>query len=103
VTVSGLPANSAGYDVYVYADGYNPAPRTGAYQISGTGDHDDQVNLTDVANTDFSGTFTQANNSNGNYVKFPITAAGFTITATPGAATDGFPRAPVNGIQVVPH
>jgi hypothetical protein len=61
------------------------------------------VNLTDPANTNFSGTFTQANNSNGNYVKFTITATGFTITATPGVATDGFPRAPVNGIQIVPH
>jgi hypothetical protein len=103
VTVSGLPANSAGYDVYVYADGDNPATRTGAYQISGTGITTTSVNLTDPANTDFSGTFTQANNSNGNYVKFTITATGFTITATPGVATDGFPRAPVNGIQIVPH
>jgi hypothetical protein len=104
VTVSGLPANSAGYDVYVYADGDNgAAARTGAYQISGTGITTASVNLTDAANTDFSGTFTQANNSNGNYVKFTITAAGFTITATPGAATDGFPRAPVNGIQIVPR
>jgi len=42
-------------------------------------------------------------NSNGNYVKFTITAAGFTITATPGAATDGNPRPPVNGIQIVPR
>jgi hypothetical protein len=104
VTVSGLPANSAGYDVYVYADGDNgAAARTGAYQISGTGITTASVNLTDAANSDFSGTFTQANNSNGNYVKFMITAAGFTITATPGAATDGFPRAPLNAIQIVPH
>jgi hypothetical protein len=104
VTVSGLPANSAGYDVYVYADGDNGmAARTGAYQIGGTGITTTSVNLTDAANTDFSGTFTQANNSNGNYVKFTITTAGFTITATPGAAVDGFPRAPVNGIQIVPH
>ena len=103
VTVAGLPTNSAGYDVYVYADGDNPATRTGAYQISGTGITTTSVNLTDPANTNFSGTFTQANNSNGNYVKFTITATGFTITATPGVATDGFPRAPVNGIQIVPH
>ena len=103
VSVSGLPTNSAGYDVYVYADGDSPATRTGGYQISGTGITTTSVNLTDVANTNFSGTFTQANNSNGNYVKFTITAAGFTITATPGAAADGFPRAPLNGIQIVPH
>ena len=103
VTVSGLPTNSAGYDVYVYADGDNPATRTGAYQISGTGITTTSVNLTDTVNVNFSGTFTQANNSNGNYVKFTITATGFTITATPGAAADGFPRAPLNGIQIVPR
>jgi len=103
VTVSGLPTNSTGYDVYVYADGDNPATKTGGYQISGTGITTTSVNLTDVASTDFSGTFTQANNSNGNYVKFTVTAAGFTITATPGAAADGYPRAPVNGIQIVPR
>ena len=38
VSVSGLPTNSAGYDVYVYADGQNKAAvRTGAYQISDAG------------------------------------------------------------------
>jgi hypothetical protein len=104
VTVSGLPANAAGYDVYVYADGNNgTATRTGAYQISGAGITTTSVNLTDAANTDFSGTFTQANNSSGNYVKFTITATGFTITATPGTTTDAYPRAPVNGIQIVPR
>ena len=104
VTVSGLPTHSAGYDVYVYADGNNTAAtRTGAYQISGVGITTTSINLTDAANTDFSGTYTQANNSNGNYVKFTVTATGFTITATPGASTDAYPRAPVNGIQIVPQ
>src|SRR4029077_19925771 len=45
--------------------------------------------------------FTQAVNSNGNYVKFSITATGFTLSAIPGAA-GGNKRAPVNGIQIVP-
>jgi len=104
VTVTGLTANPAGYDVYVYADGDNPnANRTAGYQISGTGITTTSVNLTDLAGVNFSGTYTQANNSAGNYVKFTINATGFTITATPGAAGDGFPRAPVNGIQIVPH
>ena len=104
VTVAGLPANAAGYDVYVYADGDNAAAtRTAAYQISGTGITTTSINLTDAANMNFSGTYTQANNSNGNYVKFTVTATGFTITATPGASTDAYPRAPVNGIQIVPH
>jgi hypothetical protein len=104
VTVAGLASNAAGYDVYVYADGDNAAAvRTGSYQISGTGITTTSVNLTDPASTDFSGAYTQANNSNGNYVKFTIATTGFTITATPGAASDGVPRAPLNGMQIVPR
>ncbi|HWW81592.1 MAG TPA: hypothetical protein VNY82_18475, partial [Steroidobacteraceae bacterium] len=106
VTIAGLPANAGGYNVYVYADGDNAnATRTGAYQISGAGITTTSVNLTDAANTNFSGTFTQGSNSNGNYVMFTITAAatGFTITATPGASTDAFSRAPLNAIQIIPQ
>ena len=104
VTVAGLPGNAAGYDVYVYADGDDPySTRTSAYQISGPGITTTSVNLTDLLNVNFSGTFTQANNSAGNYVLFTVNANGFTITSTPGAAPDGFPRAPVNAIQIVPH
>ena len=83
------------YQVYVYADGDNrECHANGSYQISGTGITTASVNLTDAANTNFSGTFTQANNSAGNYVLFTITATGFTITATPGTSTDANPRAP---------
>ena len=104
VTVSGLPTDSAGYDVYVYADGDNPKRNShGGVPDQRNRDYDTSVNLTDLMGVNFSGTYTQANNSAGNYVKFTINATGFTITATPGAATDGFPRAPVNGIQIVPH
>jgi hypothetical protein len=106
VTVAGLPTSGGGYNVYVYADGANNgSSRTGAYQISGTGITTTSVNLIDAANTDFSGTFTQANNSKGNYVIFPITAAatGFTITATPGVSSDAYLRAPLNAIQIVPQ
>jgi hypothetical protein len=106
VTVAGLPANAGGYHVYVYADGDNgSANRTGAYQISGAGITTTSVNLTDAVNTNFSGTFTQANNSTGNYVIFTITATatGFTITATPGASTDAYSRAPLNAIQIIPN
>ena len=99
----GTAGECSGYKVYVYADGDNgSATGTGAYQISGTGITTTSVNLTDAANTNFSGTFTQANNSAGNYVLFTITATGFTITATPGTSTDANPRAPVNAIQIVP-
>ena len=59
------------------------------------------VRLTDPPNTDFSGTFTKAANSTGNYVKFTITGSGFTLTAKPVTGTNGTLRAPVNGIQIV--
>jgi predicted cupin superfamily sugar epimerase len=104
VTVAGLPANAAGYDVYVYADGDNGgATRTGTYQISGTSITTTSINLIDAANTNFSGTFTQANNSAGNYVVFSIATTGFTLTAIPSTASDGTQRAPVNGMQIIPH
>jgi hypothetical protein len=85
----------AGPLVYLWA--------AGNYQISGPGIATSAVSATDSANTDFSGAFTQANNSAGNYVVFTINATGFTLTATPGAASDGVPRAPVNGIQIIPR
>jgi hypothetical protein len=105
VNFTGLPSNAAGYNVYVYADGDNPSgSRTGIYQISGAGITPTSISLTDVAGTNFSGTFTQANNSAGNYVVFTINATSFTISGTPGSATAGVaPRAPINGIQIVPN
>lgn len=103
VTVSGLAANSGGYNVYVYMDGDNgSATRSATYQISGAGITTTSIAATDRANTNFSGTFTQANNSNGNYVVFAVTGTGFTVTAIPGVASDGVQRAPLNGIQIVP-
>jgi hypothetical protein len=105
VTVSGILTNSTGYDVYVYADGDNgTATRAGTYQLSGSGITTTSKTLTDATSTNFNGTFTQANNSNGNYVLFsPVIATGFTLTAIPGTASDGTPRAPVNGLQIVPR
>src|ERR1700728_1914305 len=104
VSVTGLPSNASGYQVYVYAQGQNgAATRIGNYTISGTGITTTTISLTDAANTNFTGTFTQANNSAGNYVVFTIpNVSGFTISATPGTSTDAYPRAPVNGIQIVP-
>jgi hypothetical protein len=90
----------------VYVDGDNAtASHTGVYQLSGSGITTTSVSLTDAPNTNFNGTFTQANNSSGNYVQFSnisITASGFTMTATPGATSNSNPRAPVNGIQIIP-
>ena len=42
------------------------------YQISGAGITTTTINLTDPGNTNFNATFTQANNSAGNYVKFSV-------------------------------
>lgn len=102
VNVTGIPAGT--YDIYLYADGDNgTATRSATYQISGSGITTAAIGLTDLANTNFNGTFVQANGSAGNYVRFAsVTATGFTITATPGSSSDAYPRAPVNGIQIVP-
>jgi hypothetical protein len=100
VNVAGLP--SGDYDVYVYADGDNKTDtRKAAYQISGTGITSTAVQLTDAPNTNFSGTFVQAAGTTGNYVKFKINGTGFTLTATSGATTSAYARAPVNAIQIV--
>jgi len=103
VTVSGLSAGT--YNIYVYVDGNNSASmRTGIYQLSGSGITTTSVALIDAANANFSGIFTQANSSNGNYVLFAniVVTNGFTLTATPGQSGDIYLRAPVNGIQIVP-
>ena len=76
--------------------------RSAAYTISGPGVTTTAINLTDPANTNFEQTFIRADNSNGNYVKFSITATGFTLSASPAAPATGTRRAPVNGIQIVP-
>jgi hypothetical protein len=105
ISIAGLPTSSTGYDVYVYTDGDNAASTvTGTYTISGAGITNTSVKATDPANIDCNGTFTQATNSNGNYVKFAsIQATAFTITATPTTASDNALRAPVNAVQIVPH
>jgi hypothetical protein len=103
VTITGLASRAAGYNVYVYVDGDNAAAtRSATYQISGTGILTTSISLTDAPNTNFSGTFTQASSSNGNYVVFLVNATSFTISAIPGTASDGTPRAPINGVQIVP-
>jgi alpha-galactosidase len=104
VMVNGLSANPNGWNVYVYFDGGNGTEtREGSYVISGPGITTTTVFGIDAASTDFSGTFIQANNSAGNYVKFSIpNVPGFTVDATPyinGASTL---RAPINGIQIIP-
>lgn len=101
VSVAGLA--SGAYDVYVYADGDNHEfTRTAAYRISGAGITATTTTLTDSANTDFGGTFTQAAGTGGNYVKFSVSGGGFTLTATPSTGTNATLRAPVNAIQIVP-
>jgi hypothetical protein len=104
VSVIGLPANASGWNVYVYCDGSNPETRKGTYTISGTGIATTSIIGIDTASTDFNGTFIQANNSSGNYVLFSIpNVSGFTVNATPIANGASTPRAPINGIQIVPQ
>jgi hypothetical protein len=104
VTVSGLPSDPNGYNVYVYADGSsNNSTNTGIYQISGPLITTNSVSLT--YNSQFTGTFVQATTSSpiGNYLVFTIpNVPGFTVSAIPSTASTGYERAPVNGIQIVP-
>ena len=104
VTVTGLPSDPNGYNVYVYAQGASGnSTNTGIYQISGAGITTISTNLT--YNSNFNGTFTQATASNpiGNYVIFTVpNVSGFTLSAIPSTASNGYKRAPVNGMQIVP-
>jgi hypothetical protein len=103
VTFTGLAAGL--YDIYVYADGDNGVnAHSASYRLASDAGPAVTTGLTDPPNTTFNGTFTQAVDGNGNYVKFAavVVTAGFTLTATPGASTPVFnPRAAVNGIQIV--
>jgi hypothetical protein len=104
VMVNGLPANTGGWNVYVYFDGSNTETRKGTYTISGTGITTTSIIAIDAASVNFSGTFIQASNSSGNYVLFSIPiVSGFTLSATPIANGAASPRAPVNGIQIIPR
>jgi Domain of unknown function (DUF1929)/PKD domain len=104
LNVSGLPPDPNGYNVYVYVSGsIGSGTNTGTYQVSGTGITASSVSLT--YGSAFSGTFTQATatSPSGNYVVLTIpSVAGFTLSAIPTAATTGYKRAPINGIQIVP-
>lgn len=105
VSVSGLPGSTGGYSVYVYVQGTSSGTtNSGIYQISGAGITTSSVTLT--YNSNFSGTFTQATASSaiGNYIVFTIpNVTGFQLSAIPSTASNGFERAPVNGLQIVPH
>ena len=102
ISVSGLPLRT--YDVYVYADGDNRSfARTAAYTLGSTGGSPATIQLTDGAGANFSGTFTLAAHSRGNYVRFTTTAGSFVLTAKPLTGDNATLRAPVNGLQIVPR
>ncbi len=104
VTVAGLLPGP--YVVHMYADGDNgSSTRRGAYAISGAGVTPASISLTDAGGANFNTAFTQANNSNGNFVKHTVTVTGttpLTLTATPGTASSSTRRAPLNGVQIIP-
>ena len=103
ISVAGLPICQNGYDVYVYVDGDNGAgTKKETYTLSVSGQNPTTITAIDNSGTNYNGSFQQATNSAGNYLKFSIQSAAFTLTATPGPASDSISRAPVNGIQIVP-
>ena len=102
VTVKGLSPGA--YSVYVYVDGDNREySRSADYSISGSGFTAKSATLTDVAGTNYAGSFQQAAGAGGNYVLFTVEGGDFTLTATPGASTNETRRAPINAIQIVPR
>jgi hypothetical protein len=102
VTVVGLPPGA--YDVYVYTDGDNREfTRTGVYRLAASDGSATTLRATDLARVNFSGSFTRAADSAGNYMKFSIVGGGFTLTASPGSGTNATLRAPVNAIEIVPQ
>jgi hypothetical protein len=102
VTVVGLPPGA--YDVYVYTDGDNREfTRTGVYRLAASDGSATTLKATDLARVNFSGSFTRAADSAGNYLKFSIVGDGFTLTASPGSGTNATLRAPVNAIEIVPQ
>jgi hypothetical protein len=93
VTITGLPTGT--YDIYVYTDGDNgQASRTYIYSAPANPD----TSIVDSPGSNYAGTLTL----NKFYLKDTITGTSFTITARPGATSDGTPRAAINGIQIVP-
>lgn len=102
IKVAGL--SSGTYDVYVYVDGDNRSYARGAsYTLTDAGGTSSTIKLTDAANVNFSGTFTPAAGSSGNYVRFTAVGSGFTLTARPSTGDNATLRAPVNGLQIVPR
>jgi len=97
VTVSGLSSVFTGghYSVLVYFDGDNgPTPWITDFTI---GSH--TLTGTDLAGTNFNGTYAQDTGSGGNYVRFDgVTGDTFTLTAT---AHKGASSPAINGIEII--
>ena len=120
ITVSGLEALSGTYSVIVYLDGGNGDEwRRGTYTIGGTsvvGEDSEGVDFNSGSGDNANGLFqipveggaggdwpVSPNNSEGNVIIFSgLTGSGFTLTATPGDASNmDVQRAAVNGVQIV--
>ena len=88
------------YGVYVYLDGDNRTyDRPATYRLTAPDGSSATIRAVDAAGKNFSTTFTRADNSSGNYVKFSVNGGAFTLSATPEPG-DGTRRAPVNAIEI---
>ena len=102
VNVTGLSPGT--YSVYVYVDGDNrESPPVGGVSHHRHGTYCALATLTDLAGTNYAGTFQQAAGAGGNFVLFTANGGDFTLTATPDASTNATRRAPINAIQIVPR
>ena len=107
VTVSGLGDlfKNDGYDVIVYFKGSPEGKfRIAEFTLAGK-----TVTAADMRDRRFDGTFKEAaavsgtDPIEGNYVRFRgLKGDSFLLTIKPGKADDPWPRAPINGLQIVP-
>lgn len=105
-TVASLPASFGNvFSVYVYTDGDGTDNRFGTYSINGS----PGILVRDTTNgTSAGATFDNATSDQiGNYILFQNVirngAGGFILSATPTIGVGSTPRAPVNGLQIVPE
>jgi hypothetical protein len=93
---------SEGFDIYIYSDNYNGGARTAKITSISTNRGTAIIQITDPANTNFSGTYVNANYSNGNYGRvMNVTDANVTLRFENVSSADGWAGAAVNGIQIV--
>ena len=104
VALYNIPSNftANGFDIYVYSDNNNGGARTTKITSTSTLRGTAIINITDAANANFNGSFTNGNYANGNLAKvMNISDANVILRFENFNTTDGWSGGAVNGIQLV--